>query len=66
MMHRWQESPEPSMPHGMLLNLVSMVLMYPTERMKNPYKGKDGMEYHSPEALNQANADYRARMFRKE
>jgi hypothetical protein len=33
--------------------------------MENPYIGKDGQDYHSVEALIQANADYNDRMFQK-
>ena len=33
--------------------------------MVNPYIGKDGKDYHSFEALKQANAEYNAQMFQR-
>ena len=37
----------------------------PEGYMKNPYIGKDGKDYHSPEVLAQANAEYLRRMHPK-
>ena len=52
--YTWQENP---MTGKMTLTLVRIPL-----KMDNPFRGYDGREYHTLEALQEANRDYLRQM----